>query len=107
MVPTLEIMLAELESFRLEVVLAPLNPRMRGYNEGGCKRVCASRNCDWYRRHCAKFPSGRTKPRRNFDTRIKRRDTLRLLHRLIAGKTSTSIYAPELLAIARRRMRAA
>ena len=35
----LEQMLADLESHRLEVQLVPLNPRLRNFNEGGCKRA--------------------------------------------------------------------
>jgi hypothetical protein len=99
-VPALEIMLAELESTRLEVGLAPCR---RFANEGGCIRVCLSRNADWYRRFCTAHPSGRFRRNAKPDTRIKRRDTIRVLGRLIAGRASLSKYAPEFVALARRR----
>jgi hypothetical protein len=41
--------------------------------------------------------------RRLLDTRIKRRDIVRILSRLSTGTTSRSKYAPELIALARRR----
>lgn len=102
MIPTqrLQILKAELESSRLEVMLVPLSPARRGYNEGGMKRVCASRNCSWYRKHCAANPSSRVRNRRKSDTRIKRGDTLAVLERLIAGKPSRSKYVTELLSFA-------
>lgn len=96
----LEILKAELESSRLEVVLVPLSPNKRGYNEGGCRRCCVSRNADWYRKHCAAHHSSRVRNHRKVDTKIKRLDTLALLERLIAGLPSKSKYASELLSFA-------
>ncbi len=95
----LEVMLAELESARLVVVLVPCR---RFVNEGGCIRVAAEKNCTWYRRFCAEYPSGRRRASSSFDTRIRRRDTLRLLARLVDGAASSSKYAEHLLQIARR-----
>ncbi len=94
---------AELDSAKLEVQLAPLNPRLRNYNEGGCKRVVTSRPVKWYRDLCNRYPSSRGVRRGKFDTRIRRANVLRLLSRLVAGKTSWSKYAAELRAIAERR----
>jgi hypothetical protein len=93
------ILQAELESSCLEVVLVPCR---REVNSGGCVRVCANRNCDWYRRFCAAHSSSRQRRKAAFDTRIKRRDTLRLLGRLIEGRPSRSKYVPELLGFALR-----
>lgn len=92
-------MLAELESSQLVVVLVPSR---RAVNEGGCIRVAMDRNCEWYRRFCAAHGSSRVRHRALHDTCIKRRDTRRLLERLIAGRPSRSKYAEELRAIARR-----
>ena len=99
--PTLHQMLAELSSHRLHVMLVPLNPNRRGYNEGGCKRVC-DRNPRWYSQFCSRHLSSRVRNHRKLDTRIKRRDILRILTRLSAGLPSSSKYAEELLDIARR-----
>lgn len=72
-------MLSQLESHQLQVVLVPLNPRLRNYNEGGCKRVVADQNPKWYRQFCARHPSSRGVRRGKFDTCIKRLNTLRAL----------------------------
>ncbi len=94
-------MLNELESHRLLVVLAPLNPKLRNYNDGGCKRVKADQNVTWYRRLCSRFPSSRGVRRGKFDTKIRRQNIERTLRRLIAGKP-TGKYGAELLSIASR-----
>lgn len=95
----LALMLAELESSQLQVVLAPCR---RHANEGGCIRVCADRNCTWYRRFCAAHGSSRFRRKALHDTCIKRRDTQRLLGRMIEGRATRSKYALELLSIARQ-----
>jgi hypothetical protein len=95
----LGVMLAELESNRLEVVLAPCK---RPSNVCGYIRVVASRNADWYRKFCAAHPSGRNRRNALPDTRIRRRDIGRLLRRLSAGQPSSSKYADELIRIARK-----
>ena len=97
----LQFMLNELESNRLEVALAPLDPRKRNFNEGGCKRVCLSVNPKWYQRYCAQFASSRGVRRGKFDTRIRRRNTLRALNGLLAG-TYRGKYKDELLAAAKK-----
>ena len=100
LVEELGTMLAELEENRLEVVLVPQRYRT---NEGGMVRVALSRNAPWYREFCASYPSGRRRKNAAFDTRIKRRDTSRLVESLLAGK-ARSAYAAHVLAIARRRL---
>ncbi len=94
-------MLSDLESHRLHVVLVPLNPRLRGWSSGGCKRVKADQNPKWYRAFCLKHPSSRGVRRGKFDTRIKRKNTERALRQLIAGAPA-GIYTNELLGFARR-----
>lgn len=96
--PGLEQMLAELESSCLEVILVPSRDRV---NEGGCIRVAVSKNCTWYRRFCGRHASSRIRRNTAFDTCIKRRNTLRALNALIAGKPAGK-YAAELLSIAAR-----
>jgi hypothetical protein len=98
----LEQMLGELESQRLEVVLVPLNPRMRNYNEGGMKRVCANKNPRWYSNLCNKHLSCRKRNHRKPDTKIKRANIVRILRRLCDGKPSISKYAEELRRIGTR-----
>ena len=94
----LEVMLAELESSRLEVVLVPCR---RFVNHGGCVRVAISKNAPWYQRFCADHGSSRKRKNAAHDTRIKRREIVRILGNLIAGR-SRSKYAPALLRIAGR-----
>jgi hypothetical protein len=95
----LEQMLNELESHQLHVVLVPLNPRLRNYNEGGCKRVCADKSPRWYAFFCSQNPSSRGVRRGGFDTRIKRRNTLRALRQLLSGQPAGK-YSDQLLSIA-------
>lgn len=92
----LQLMLDQLESHRLEVQLVPLNPRLRGFNEGGMKRVVANKNATWYRIFCAHHLSSRKRNHRKPDTKIKRADILRILKRLTDGKPTRSKYAAEL-----------
>jgi hypothetical protein len=93
-------MLNELESHRLEVVLVPLNPRLRGWNEGGMKRVVADRGPAWYRRLCNAHASSRGVRRGKFDTRIRRANVLRALTRMIDGDRYRGKYKDELVAVA-------
>ncbi len=95
----LAVMLAELESSKLEVVLVPLDPRKRNYNEGGMKRVAVSRNATWYQKLCAQYPSSRGTRRGGFDTRLRRANVLRALLRLQRG-LYTGKYRQDLLRIA-------
>jgi hypothetical protein len=100
----LELMQAEFEGSGLEVILVPLNPKLRGWNEGGCKRVAANRNCDWYRSLCKRHPSSRTRNKRHHDTRIKRKNVASVLSRLLTVGTRSK-YAPELIRLAQQRMK--
>lgn len=93
-------MLNELESHQLQVVLVPLNPKLRGYNEGGCRRVCSDLNPKWYRQLCAANPSSRGVRRGGFDTRIRRFNTLRALRQMLR-KAPAGKYEAQLRAIAR------
>jgi hypothetical protein len=97
----LSLMLADLESHRLEVQLAPLNPRMRNYNEGGMKRVVVDIPPVWYRAMCRKHTSSRGTRRGKQDTKIRRANVLSTLRVLAAGRKSWSKYAEELRGIAR------
>lgn len=97
----LQQLLNELESHQLQVVLVPLNPRLRGYNEGGMRRVCANKSPRWYSQFCGRHPSSRGIRRGKFDTRIKRANTLRALNQLLR-KVPAGKYGQELLQIARQ-----
>ena len=100
--PGLQLMLEQLESHRLEVMLVPLNPRLRGYCEGGCKRVCVDVPPKWYRQLCRDNLSSRGIRRGKPDTKIKRRNVLRALTRLVDGRGYHGKYRHELLAVADR-----
>lgn len=93
-------MLNELESHRLEVVLVPLNPNRRGWNEGGMKRICADVPPRWFRQLCSRHASSRGVRRGKFDTRIRRANVLRALARLVDGRGYQGKYREEFLRIA-------
>lgn len=93
----LHVMLAELESNRLEVVLVPSK---RGQNPWDMIRVCASRNAGWYRKFCAQHSSSRVRNNPHHDTCIRRANTIRVLDRMVHGKATKSKYAEELRKIA-------
>ena len=95
-------LLAELDSHRLTVVLVPLRPDRRGYNEGGCRRCVADKSPRWYSQLCLRHPSSRIRNHRKSDTRIRRQNILRVLTRLANGLPSRSKYAGELRDLARR-----
>lgn len=96
-------MLAELESAKLEVQLVPLNPRLRNYCEGGCKRAVTSVPVKWYRQLCQRHTSSRAIRRGKHDTKIRRANILSVLARLSAGLHSRSKYAGELRRVAEGR----
>lgn len=104
---TLRSMLAELQSSRLVVVVAPApDPRHQGH---GVRCVC-EKNAPWYRDFCAAFPSSRRRLRSLPDTAIRRRDTEDALAALLAGRPAGPLYTQRLLDAARaywRRHRAA
>ncbi len=94
-------MLNMLESHKLEVQLVPLNQRMRGWCEGGCKRVVTDAPPKFYRQLCNRHVSSRGVRRGKFDTKIKRRNVLAALRRLVDGDKYRGKYRDELLAMAR------
>ncbi len=100
MTEQLEMLLAELESAQLVVGLVPSRWPV---NEGAMVRVAFERNCKWYRDFCARHLSSRVRKNHATDTRIKRREVLRILGRLAAGLSSRSKYAPELRLLAARK----
>jgi len=95
-------MLNQLESHRLEVMLVPLNPNRRGWNEGGCRRCLADQNAKWYRDFCARFPSSRGTRKGGFDTVIRRANVLSALNRLVSGAGYGGKYRDELVAVAKK-----
>ena len=96
----LQLMLEQLEAHRLEVMLVPLNPRLRGYNEGGMKRAVVDRPASWYRELCSRHPSSRGVRRGKFDTRIKRANVLEALTRMCDGRGYAGKYREELVRFA-------
>jgi len=91
-------MLAELESSPLATVLAPSK---RAINPWDQIRVNVSVPPLWYRNLCSQYRSHRGVRRGKFDTKIKRAAIIRVLTRLANGKRTWSMYAPELLKIAK------
>ncbi len=92
-----EQMLAELESSKLEVVLAP--SRRRDRRESDMIRVAICVPPTWYRKLCGRHQSSRGY-RRGYDTKIKRENVLSTLRVLAAGRHTWSKYVPELRRIA-------
>ncbi len=84
-------MLQELEANRLDVALAPAQ---RGR---GKVRVVVSSNPAWYRRLCREYPSTRVRRNQAFDTKIKRRETLRHLKCIATGVRCASVYHDRLV----------
>jgi hypothetical protein len=86
-----EHLLNELESNYLEVVLIPAPDRR---HSGHCVRAVQSANADWYRDFCNKYPSRR----KGFKTRtrIKRRETIKALEKILSGDFS-GVYSERLL----------
>ena len=78
------VMLEDLKANRLVVALIP-NP------DDGKRliRAAVEHNPEWYRSLCSSFASGRTRPRRKFDTLIKRAHTLRALSEIAEGRASS------------------
>lgn len=98
----LELLLADLESHQLVTVLVPCK---RECNEGGMIRVNMSVNPKWYRDLCSRHPSSRGVRRGRFDTKIRRRNIVRALERMIEDKDGGK-YGEELRRVAERLYRA-
>jgi len=104
LIPLLDEMYYELSSERLEVCLIPSrDPEVAAY--GGMIRAVTSRNPAWYRSLCNDYPCTRAKKRKGKKdyTKIKRRDILKILERMIRNKKSNSIYAEQMLDVAKDR----
>lgn len=91
----------ELDAHMLVVQLVPLDPRKRGYNEGGMKRVCVNVPPTWYRKLCGRHLSSREIRRGKPDTKIKRKNVLSLLAQLSEGLVPRSKCLGELEGVAR------
>jgi len=97
----LSMMLAELTSSRLEVILVP----QRHYtNIGGMVRCAISKNAPWYSRFCGRHGSARFRKNAAFDTRIKRRETIRILTALCESRATASKYVGDFMREARKRV---
>ena len=92
-------MLDELNTYYLEVCLVP--SKYYEYAIRGAKiRAVINCNPDWYRKLCEKYQSSRIRKNSKSDTRIKRRNIIKLLERLAKNKTTTSYYLNDLLMVA-------
>ena len=104
LIPLLDEMYFELSSERLEVCLIPSKQEGCAKDGGMIRAVCAQ-NPEWYQKLCFNYPCTRTKKRSNRKdhTRIKRRNVLQLLERMVRNKKSNSMYAGDLLEVAKTR----
>lgn len=96
-------MLYELQTNWLEVVLIPQKDPA---NADACIRRSISQNVDWYRQLCANHESSgkQSKRRKKFQTKIKRKDIISTLTRLIGKGECDRKYADELVEIAKHRL---
>jgi len=53
-------------------------------------RAVQEQNCDWYREFCEEHPSTGKQRKFKFQTKIKRRQTVEALNKLIEGGSETS-----------------
>lgn len=79
--------LLELESSQLEVVLIPAPEQKHSTH---MVRAVQEQNCDWYREFCEEHPSTGRFRKLKFQTKIKRRQTVKALKLLIEGGAETS-----------------
>jgi len=84
-------MLFELESNCLEVVLVPASEQR---HDGHRARAVQYANAAWYRKFCALYSSNRKGSK--VRTRIKRRETIAALKRIIEGETK-GVYVERIL----------
>jgi len=100
---TLNIMLGQLKRQRLEVGLfAAEEQKHCGHKIRGVN----NENPEWYKELCSRHTVNRTNKRKRYgkkhhDTKISRKRIMETLGRLGAGKESKSIYAEELLELAK------
>jgi len=90
----------ELSSQKLEVCLIPNKDISKTDRK---LRVATSINPEWYQELCNNYPSTRNRKKKLFDTKIKRKYILKVFERMIRNKKSKSIYAKDLLKIAKDR----
>lgn len=99
LIPLLEEMLYELMENRLVVCVVPGNDG--NVNDDGRKvRAVTSQNVEWYQELCLAYPSTRIRKNLSPDTKIRRKNVVRVLERLIATGKSLSMYAGDLIAVA-------
>lgn len=104
LVPLLEEMLYELMENRLEVQLVPGTVEEK--NQDGClTRAVTSCNVDWYKELCNQYHTNRTNKRKHtrWDTKIKRKYIENVLKVMINKGVSNSMYADDLLTVAKDR----
>ena len=104
LIPLLDEMLYELSTEKLEVQLVPGNDPDKT-KDGRFIRAAISKNPQWYSELCENYPCTRIKKRndRKDGTKIKRKYIFEVLERMIRNKTSNSVYASDLLEIAKNR----
>lgn len=93
-------MLAELENSGLDVVLVP-SRHWECARRGGMVRMSQNQNCQWYRELCSRNLSSRVRCNQALDTRIKRRNVIDLLQRLVKGRPTRSSYLDQLIELSR------
>ncbi len=87
----------DLEASCLKVTLIPApEPKFSGH----MIRAVIEQNPWWYRDICNSYPSQRRVRRGHLDTRVRRRDMLKLLGRLASGEMVESKYAADLVSFA-------
>lgn len=91
--------LEDMQEQRLQVVLIPAPEPQHPTH---MVRNAITQNPEWYRELCKTYETHRTCPRKRKhpDTRLKRRNIIRILERLISVGSSSSKYTEDLLKIA-------
>ncbi len=84
-------MLQDLYANRLDVALTPAQ------HGRGKVRIVVAQNPAWYRRLCREYPSSRVRRNQAFDTKIRRRETLRHLKCFATGVPCRSVYHDRLI----------
>lgn len=103
LIPILEEILYEFMDSKPEVCLIPSKIESCA-KDGGMIRVATIQNPGWYKNMCLDFPRpGRGGKKKNPRTIIKRKETIRLIERLVKHKNSKSKYASYVTGEALRR----
>ena len=103
---TLAIMLRQLKNERLDVVLVAAPDARHSEHK---IRTVQNENPWWYRELCSRHTKRRSSNRKrvgktHHDTKIDRRRTIQALTTLVGGGVSVSIYADEILQLAREQV---